>query len=133
MSLFGKHATFSAFVLLLGASAAIAGLKNQDKELNRERLSCEIQEEQERGGLTLRGYVSANATVSGSYQLRVINSSNGGSVNLQQNGDFRVAPEESVLLGHISLGSRSADYDATLTLFVDGSTVTCSGPAIRSL
>lgn len=130
---FDKLATFSAFVLLLGASAAIAGSKNQDKELNRERLSCEIQEEQERGGLTLRGHVSANATVSGSYQLRVINSSNGGSVNLQQNGDFRVAPKQSVLLGQITLGSRTRNYDATLRLIVDGKTVTCSGPVIRSL
>ncbi len=133
MSPFDKLTTFSAFVLLLGAGAAIAGSHNQDKELNRERLSCEIQEEKERGGLTLRGYVSANATVSGSYQLRVINSSNGGSANLQQDGDFRVAKEHPVLLGQITLGSRTADYDATLTLIVDGKTVTCSGPAIRSL
>lgn len=133
MSPFDKLATFSAFVLLLGASAAIASSNNQNKELNRERLSCEIQEEQERGGLTLRGYVSANAIVSGSYQLRVINSSNGGSVNLQQNGDFRVAPKQSVLLGQITLGSRTPNYDATLRLIVDGKTVTCSGPAIRSL
>jgi hypothetical protein len=130
---FDKLAAFSAFVLLLGASAAIASSNNQNKELNRERLSCEIQEEQERGGITLRGYVSANATVSGSYQLRVINSSNGGSVNLQQNGDFRVAPKQSVLLGQITLGSRTPNYDATLRLIVDGKTVTCSGPAIRSL
>lgn len=130
---FDKLAAFSAFVLLLGASAAIAGSNNQNKELNRERLSCEVQEVQERRGLTLRGYISANATVSGSYQLRVINSSNGGSVNLQQNGDFRLAPQQPVLLGQITLGSRTPDYDATLTLVVDGKTVTCSGPVIRSL
>ncbi len=133
MSPFDKLATFSAFVLLLGAGAAIAGSNNQSKEINRERLSCEIQEEQERGGLTLRGYVSANATVSGSYQFHVINSANGGSINLQQNGDFRVAKKHPVLLGQITLGSRTPDYDATLTLVVDGKTVTCSGPAIRSL
>ena len=133
MSPFDKLAAFSAFVLLLGAGAAIAGSENQNKELNRERLSCEIQEEQEHGGLTLSGYVSANATVSGSYQLRVINSSNGGSVDLQQNGDFSVVPKKSVLLGQITLGSRTPDYDATLTLVVDGKTVTCSGPVIRSL
>ena len=133
MSPFDKLAAFSAFVLLLGAGAAIAGSENQNKELNRERLSCEIQEEQEHGGLTLRGYVSANATVSGSYQFRVINFSNGGSVNLQQNGDFRVANKDPVLLGQITLGSRTADYDATLSLIVDGKTVTCSGPVIRSL
>ena len=133
MSPFDKLATFSAFVLLLGAGAAIAASNNQNKEPTRERLSCEIHEEQERGGLTLRGYVSANATVSGSYQFRVINSSNGGSINLQQNGDFRLAPKQPVFLGQITLGSRTPDYDATLTLVVDGETVTCSEPVSRSL
>lgn len=133
MSPFEKLATFSAFVLLLGGSAAIAGSKNQNKKLNHERLSCKIHEEHEHGGITLRGYVSANASVSGSYQFHVINSANGGSVNLQQNGDFRVAPKQSVLLGQITLGSRTPDYDATFRLIVDGKTVTCSGPVSRSL
>jgi hypothetical protein len=133
MSAIDKLTPFLVAVLLLGAGSAIAGSVIQDEYTDRGGITCEIREERRSGSLAVMGSVSNDTAISGSYRMRIKSASNGGRIQLQQGGEFHFDPDRPEVLGQFTLGSRTADYEATLEVYVDGEAVVCSEPGHRFL
>ena len=90
-----------------------------------EPFHCEVRTSYRNGMTMLEGVVESDEALSGRYQFRVVSAGRSGSSNIQQGGQFSVDADETVTLGRVSLGGSSADYDATLTVTLDGVTTEC--------
>ena len=89
---------------------------------------CEIQRTTAGGTMTLTPVVHADIPVSGSYKFRVTGNSRGGSSNIDQGGPFAAKAKEAVKLSSVSIGA-GGSFDATLSVTIDGSTLSCSEKA----
>lgn len=87
---------------------------------------CEIRVDSTDGMTSLEGVVHADKAVSGSYQFRVKSSGASGRSNLDQGGDFTAGPGNPATLGSITLDTRGARYDASLTVTLNGKTIECA-------
>lgn len=87
---------------------------------------CEIRADSTNGMTSLEGVVHADKAVSGSYQFRVKSSGASGRANLDQGGDFTAGPGNAATLGSITLDTRGARYDASLTVTLNGKTIECA-------
>lgn len=132
MSTTSKFASITLAALLLGAGIASAdpetGQLGQDENVApaTDPVYCEIRKDSERGTISLSGLVRSEIPASGTYELHVISSSGGGSMNIQQQGEFSVDPDHSQTLGMVRLGFGARNYDATLKLRIEGETITCT-------
>ena len=91
-----------------------------------EPFHCEVRTSYQNGMTTLEGMVESDEALSGRYQFRVVSAGRSGNSNIQQGGPFSVDADETVTLGRVSLGGSSADYDASLTVTLDGVTTACT-------
>lgn len=87
---------------------------------------CEISITDARGATTIEGRVSADRTVSGTYQLAISSRSSGGQAMINQSGEFTASPAEPALLGQTTLGGSRAQYAADLDVRVNGERLRCS-------
>jgi hypothetical protein len=89
---------------------------------------CEIQRSTGGGTVTLTPVVHADIPITGSYKFRVSGNSRGGSSNIDQGGPFSAKAKEAVKLSSVSIGA-GGSFDATLTVTVNGSTLSCNEKA----
>ena len=128
----------AAASLLLGFGAlSVAGAGGTDPVANLidsasdviivadEPFHCEVSTSYQNGMTMLEGVVESDEALSGRYQFRVVSAGRSGSSNIQQGGPFSIDAEEMVTLGRVSLGGSGADYDASLTVTLDGVTMEC--------
>jgi hypothetical protein len=79
-------------------------------------------------GLTFEGTVEAlTEDVEGSYEFRVEKSGRSGSATIVQGGEFRLRAGERETLGEATMNGKRSEFDAALTLDVDGKRFACPG------
>lgn len=83
--------------------------------------ACEIAVDETGRGTTFRGLVQANESLSGSYSLSLA----GRGTNIRQGGAFSASAGETLTLGQSMLSGAAADYDAELTVTVNGQSYAC--------
>ena len=116
----------------LAVSAAIFGMaengqarsplpENQIIEI--QDLTCGFSVTNARFGQTYTGEVTANAPVSGRFEISFI-ASGANSASVKQTGTFDLDAGESTVLGRASFG-KSADVDAQMTLSWGKERITC--------
>ncbi|HWU64777.1 MAG TPA: curli-like amyloid fiber formation chaperone CsgH [Ensifer sp.] len=88
---------------------------------------CDIGATSAGGGMVkLDALVHADRAVSGSYTFRVEKTGGGGSSTINQGGDFDAKAGQTATLSSVSLGSKGAQYRATLDVTFGGKTVSCT-------
>jgi hypothetical protein len=112
-------AGLAAGLLPLGAAFAAVGGGYEAPQLPR----CEIRVGHEDGGVVLEGFVLAGAPMSGTYEMRISQSSGGNSSDITQGGEFTVDAGSSEPLGSVSLSGGT--YTARLSVEWDGGTIDC--------
>lgn len=89
-------------------------------------INCEIQAENVRGVVQLRGIARGNSVISGTYQFGVTTEGHSGSSDINQGGAFSVGPGQENILGEINIDLEgNASYVAVLTLKWSGGSTSC--------
>jgi hypothetical protein len=78
-------------------------------------------------GLTFAGTAEAARDVVGTYALTIEKSGRSGSASISQAGEFRLRAGERETLGEATLNGKRSEFDAALTLDVDGKRFACPG------
>jgi hypothetical protein len=114
--------TVSALALLLAGLSVTAAshAASSDKPL-----TCDITATPSDGMIAIAGIVSANTSLSGSYQIRVRSQGAGGSSNISQDGDFDAAPGAPATVGEVTLSNNGANYSVTLAIDAGGTSLQC--------
>jgi hypothetical protein len=88
---------------------------------------CELSTASAGGGLILSALARSGIATAGSYHLVVVKSGAAGGSDIEQSGDFSLAPGGQSTLSSVSLGlERGASYQAQLTVSWSGGTVSCA-------
>ncbi|WP_338719772.1 curli-like amyloid fiber formation chaperone CsgH [Devosia sp. XK-2] len=119
------HSTFRIGILALGA-LALAGAAAHATS-NDGGLSCGVTTQTERGMMAIEGVVQSPTALTGEYRFALKSQGNGGSTNINQGGQFSVAPGAPVSLGKVMVNAGSA-IDVDFTISADGKRLDCSAP-----
>jgi hypothetical protein len=90
---------------------------------------CELQVEDRRDSVVLKGIVVTRAPVSGSYQLRVSQNGAEGRSDIVQTGDFNIESGSTGSLGLVSLSKSASRYVAKLIVQWDANVPDCQASA----
>ena len=107
-------ATFAANTIAAPASATMSSGE----------VGCEIAAVRDGVGIELRGLARAQRTLIVGYKLTIKAGGSGGSSDVVQSGEARLAPGEKSVLGIANLGG-VGDYTATLRLTWPGGEASC--------
>lgn len=119
MTIASKHLP----ILALGVAATLgAGFATAGNGLGTGPLSCEIVATPSGRTTAIEGVVHSDATLTGSYQLRV----SGPGTNISQGGPFDAAAGRPATLGSVTLGGTGGSYDVRLDVEAGGASTSCS-------
>ena len=89
-------------------------------------VQCELHVSPAGSGVVLRGVARSGEAAAGRYTLTIAKDGDAGSADIEQGGNFAVAPNGASTLSEVSLSlERGASYTAVLTVSWKGGTVTC--------
>ena len=94
-------------------------------------INCAFDVEEGLFGQTLRGNVTANEDVRGSFEIS-FQKGGANSANIQQSGRFALGEGETKTLGQVSLGGRD-HIEAEMMLTVGGQAYICRMPEVIDL
>lgn len=116
-----------AALILAGAGfAAACTTSSIAQEAATAPFACQVSIDDTGRATAFRGLVQASESLSGSYSFTLA----GRGTNIRQGGAFTARAGETVTLGQSMLSGDAADYDAELSLTVDGQTYRC--PAVAT-
>lgn len=115
-----------AALILAGAGLGAACTTASVAQDTAAPFACQISVEETGRATAFRGLVQANESLSGSYSLSL----SGRGTNIRQGGAFSAQAGETVTLGQSMLSGDAADYDAELSLTVNGATYRCQAVEI---
>ena len=110
----------------LGCST-LAGDVGQTPRQDSAPVACALQIDAAGGMVTFSGTATARRDIAGSYELTIERGGQGGSASIRQSGAFDLKAGDSETLGQAMLSGRRADFDARMSLQVDGTRVACGG------
>lgn len=110
-----------AALILAGAGLAAACTTASVAQETAAPFACQISVDDTGRSTAFRGLVQANESLSGSYSFSLA----GRGTNIRQGGAFSARAGETVTLGQSMLSGDPADFDAELTLTVNGETYSC--------
>jgi hypothetical protein len=87
---------------------------------------CEIKATPGAGMVRLDALVHVDSHVGGTYTFHVEKSGDGGGSTINQSGDFDATAGRSAILSSVSLGSRGAEYRATLDVVIGDKSFSCT-------
>lgn len=96
-----------------------------------EPLRCALVIRESGGMVAVEARLAAERAAEGSYSLRIIQRSAGGSSQVVQGGDFTARAGQRLTLGEASFAGRARDLAAALIVESGGRTIDC--PAAASL
>jgi len=116
-----------AALILAGAGfAAACTTSSVAQEATTAPFACQISVDETGRATAFRGLVQTTESLSGSYSFSLA----GRGTNIRQGGPFSARAGETVTLGQSMLSGAPADFDAELTLTVNGQTYRC--PAVAT-
>jgi hypothetical protein len=116
--------TIAAIVVAgVTASAALAVASERTAKV---ALSCDLLLAQTGQYVTLQAEASAPVATRGTYRLDIAQHSLSGHSTVQQNGEFDLVAGQRTNLAEARFAGRAQDISATLTLWADGDSRTCS-------
>lgn len=89
--------------------------------------ACGVSTATERGMLVVEGIVQSPTVLSGEYRFSLKSIGGGGSTNVNQGGQFSVAPGTAVSLGRVMVNA-GASVDVDFSVSADGKRLDCSSP-----
>ena len=110
-----------AALILAGAGLAAACTTSSIAQEVTAPFACQVSVDERGHGTTFRGLVQASETLSGSYSFQLA----GRGTNIRQGGAFTARAGETLPLGQSMLSGDAEDYDASLSLTVNGVTYSC--------
>lgn len=113
-------ALLAPLLMLGGQNAAAVALNNPE-------LTCEVTATPVHSGITLRGVVKSDQTLSGDYEFLLLKRGAGGSSTSAQSGSFAVEAGQEEVIAEVTIGpDRDARYSADLSVRWDGGGTSCT-------
>ena len=112
-------------IVLALAACGMSAPATNDPGSQTTGLRCILAITERDGQLQIEGLLEPTAAVTGRYVLTIAQTGRAGQNFIDQSGDFTASAGENLTLGSASISGSAAQYDATLTLQIDQTTVTC--------